>query len=162
MYFSHSSFGSIFTGFDVTLRQHNLSRCRSPEDNLVGTRFLINVLLTAVAAGALGFAFTQPPAVAMAAILALGGAEPRERLLRTLRILGDSGPLELLHGAGELRVLPLLGARPGRQEPLVFGLFIAVVTIVAAMRFPAFLEIVLLHRLDLTAGSRYAVTTLSR
>jgi potassium efflux system protein len=58
--------------------------------------------------------------------------------------------------SGQEKLLPITLA------DIVFGLFIAVVTIVAAKRFPAFLEIVLLHRLDLTAGSRYAVTTLSR
>jgi potassium efflux system protein len=58
--------------------------------------------------------------------------------------------------SGQEKLLPITLA------DVVLGLLIAVVTIVAAKRFPAFLEIVLLHRLDLTAGSRYAVTTLSR
>ena len=43
---------------------------------------------------------------------------------------------------------------------LVLGLLIAVFGLVAARRFPALLEMALLSRLDITAGSRYAIATL--
>jgi len=42
------------------------------------------------------------------------------------------------------------------------ALLVAIVTLIAARRFPAFLEIVLLQRLNMTAGGRYTATTLSR
>jgi len=44
---------------------------------------------------------------------------------------------------------------------LGLGLLIAAATYVAALRLPALLEIVLLQRLEMTSGGRYAVTTLS-
>ena len=44
----------------------------------------------------------------------------------------------------------------------ILALLIAVVAIVATKRFPALLEIALLQRLRMTAGGRYAATTLSR
>ena len=44
----------------------------------------------------------------------------------------------------------------------ILAVLIAVITVVSTKRFPAFLEIVLLQRLDMTAGGRYTVTTLSR
>lgn len=44
----------------------------------------------------------------------------------------------------------------------ILAILIAVITFVATKRFPAFLEIVLLQRLDMTAGGRYTITTLSR
>ena len=50
---------------------------------------------------------------------------------------------------------------PVTLADLGLGLIIAVVTYVAARRLPALLEIVLLQRLDMTSGGRYAVTTLS-
>ena len=44
---------------------------------------------------------------------------------------------------------------------LVLGILIAIVTLVAAKNLPALLEIILLKRLDVTAGGRYAITTLT-
>jgi potassium efflux system protein len=44
----------------------------------------------------------------------------------------------------------------------ILAILIAIITFVATKRFPAFLEIVLLQRLDMTVGGRYTVTTLSR
>ncbi len=43
----------------------------------------------------------------------------------------------------------------------ILAILIGVITVVGTKRFPAFLEIVLLQRLEMTAGGRYAVTTLS-
>jgi potassium efflux system protein len=50
---------------------------------------------------------------------------------------------------------------PVTLADLGMGLFIAAATYVAALRLPALLEIVLLQRMDMTSGGRYAVTTLS-
>ena len=44
---------------------------------------------------------------------------------------------------------------------LILALFIAVVTILAAKRFPALLEIILLPSLSMTAGDRYTIKTLA-
>jgi potassium efflux system protein len=44
----------------------------------------------------------------------------------------------------------------------LLALLVAIITLIAARRFPAFLEIVLLQRLEMTAGGRYTATTLSR
>ncbi|MGD2137129.1 MAG: mechanosensitive ion channel [Gammaproteobacteria bacterium] len=57
--------------------------------------------------------------------------------------------------AGSEKILPVTLADIGR------AVLIAVVTIVAALRLPALLEIVLLQRFNLTSGSRYTATTLT-
>jgi len=44
---------------------------------------------------------------------------------------------------------------------LVLGVLIAMVTLVAAKNLPALLEIILLKRLNVTSGGRYAITTLT-
>jgi potassium efflux system protein len=57
--------------------------------------------------------------------------------------------------AGEESMAPVTLADVG------LAILIAVVTIVAMKRFPSLLEILLLQRVKMTAGSRYAVTTLT-
>jgi len=57
--------------------------------------------------------------------------------------------------AGSEQLLPVTLADIGK------ALLIAIVTIVATLRLPALLEIVLLQRFRLTSGNRYTVTTLT-
>ncbi len=56
---------------------------------------------------------------------------------------------------GQERMVPTTLADIG------LGILVVIVTVVAARRFPALLEIALLQRLDMSSGGRYAVTTLS-
>jgi len=58
--------------------------------------------------------------------------------------------------AGQEVLLPITLADAG------LALLVAIITLVAARRFPALLEIALLQRLKITAGGRYTATTLSR
>ncbi|MGD2055984.1 MAG: mechanosensitive ion channel, partial [Gammaproteobacteria bacterium] len=58
--------------------------------------------------------------------------------------------------AGEKKELPITLADAG------LALLVVIATVVATKRFPAFLEIVLLQFIKLTAGGRYTVTTLMR
>jgi potassium-dependent mechanosensitive channel len=51
---------------------------------------------------------------------------------------------------------------PVTLADIIVALLIGVITLVAARRFPALLEIVLLKRSSVTSGGRYAATTLSR
>jgi potassium efflux system protein len=57
--------------------------------------------------------------------------------------------------AGEQTIAPVTLADIG------LAILIAVVTVVAMKRFPALLEILLLQRVRMTAGSRYTITTLT-
>jgi len=57
--------------------------------------------------------------------------------------------------AGEESLAPVTLANVG------LAILIAVVTVVAMKRFPALLEILLLQRVKMTAGSRYTITTLT-
>ena len=51
---------------------------------------------------------------------------------------------------------------PVTLADIIIALLIGVITLVAARRFPALLEIVLLKRSSVTSGGRYTATTLSR
>jgi len=51
---------------------------------------------------------------------------------------------------------------PVTLNNVILGVLAILIIFVAAHRLPAFLEIVLLARLDITAGSRYAIATLTR
>jgi len=57
---------------------------------------------------------------------------------------------------GENEIVPIT------LSSLALALLVVIVTIMATRQFPAFLEIVLLQHLDMSQGSRYTVTTLTR
>ena len=51
---------------------------------------------------------------------------------------------------------------PVTLKDLIFGALAILIVIVGARRLPALLEIVLLTRLNITAGSRYAISSLTQ
>ena len=57
---------------------------------------------------------------------------------------------------GEEQLVPVTLAK------VILAALLVIITIVGTKRFPSFLEIALLQHLDMTAGGRYAATTLSR
>ena len=114
----------------------------------------------------------EEPAIDLVAL----GQETRKLLNMTLSIIGITGiwfiwsdvmpAFAILREytlwnvtrtiAGQETLLPITLADIG------LALLAAIITLIAARRFPAFLEIVLLQRLNITAGGRYAAATLSR
>jgi potassium efflux system protein len=103
------------------------------------------------------------------------GEETRQLLFYSLVIVGIVGIWmiwsKVLPAFGFLDQVTLwhqVGVVDGEEQnipvtlaDLVLALLIAVITFVGAKRFPAFLEIALLQRLEMTAGGRYAAKTLS-
>ncbi len=51
---------------------------------------------------------------------------------------------------------------PVTLADIILGILILTITVLAALRLPALLEIILLARLKITAGSRYAISTLTQ
>ena len=114
----------------------------------------------------------EEPAIDLVAL----GQETSKLVNMTLSIIGITGiwliwsdvlpAFAILHDvtlwnitetvAGKEVQLPITLADAG------LALLVAIITLIAARRFPAFLEIVLLQRLKISAGGRYTATTLSR
>jgi potassium efflux system protein len=114
----------------------------------------------------------EEPAIDLIAL----GQETRKLVNMTLAIIGVTGVwflwADMLPALGILREFTLWHVTTvvaGQESPTPITLadaglaiLVAIITLIAARRFPAFLEIVLLHRLNITAGGRYTATTLSR
>jgi potassium efflux system protein len=114
----------------------------------------------------------EEPAIDLVAL----GQDTRKLLNMALSIIGITGIWfiwsDVLPAFAFLRKFTLWNATQtvaGQdvQFPITLAdaglaLLVAILTLIAARRFPAFLEIVLLQRLKMTAGGRYTATTLSR
>ncbi|UCC55662.1 MAG: mechanosensitive ion channel, partial [Gammaproteobacteria bacterium] len=114
----------------------------------------------------------EEPAIDLIAL----GEESHKLLNMALAIVGISGIWfiwsDVLPAFAILREFTLWNVTQtiaGQETQLAITLadaglavLVAIVTLIAARRFPAFLEIVLLQRLKMTSGGRYAATTLSR
>lgn len=114
----------------------------------------------------------EEPAIDLVAL----GQQTRKLLNMVLAVMGIAGTWfiwsDVLPAFGVLRQYTLWNVTRvvAGQESLTpitladtgLAFLIAIITLIAARRFPAFLEIVLLQRLHITAGGRYTATTLSR
>jgi potassium efflux system protein len=114
----------------------------------------------------------EEPAIDLVAL----GEQTRKLLNMALSIIGITGIWyiwsDILPAFGMLRQFTLWNVTRvvAGQESLTpitladagLAVLIAIITLIAARRFPAFLEIVLLQRLNITSGGRYTATTLSR
>ncbi len=75
-------------------------------------------------------------------------------VLPALQILNDITLWNYTHSDNEIIPITL--------SSLILALLVIIITVVATRQLPAFIEIVLLQRLDMSQGSRYTVTTLTR
>lgn len=101
------------------------------------TKKLINTVLTLVATVGLWFIWSD--------------VLPAFHILDEISLWQYSAMVE-----GVIKVVPVT------LNDLILGLFVILIGMISARRLPALLEILLLTRLNITPGSRYAITTLTQ